>query len=74
MANVKSATVEWDKDIGVFFVRVVYSTGTYTHCYDDDNGVFFYKEHALAEVYADELLTREYDDNISSYDTSPYIS
>ena len=74
MATVKSATVEWDKDIGVFFVRVAYNAGSYTHCYEDDNGVFFYKEHALAELYAEELLTREYDDHISFYDASPYFN
>ena len=74
MATVKSATVEWDKDIGMFFVRVAYSTGTYTHCYEDDNGIFFYKEQVLAELYAEELLTREYDDRISFYDPSPYFN
>ena len=73
MATVKTTTVEWDNDLGVFFVRVAYSSGTYTHCYEDDNGVLFYREHALAEVYAEELLAREYDEILSSYDTNPYI-
>jgi len=74
MATVKSATVEWDKDVGMFFVCVVYSNKAYTNIYEDDNGVFFHKEYAIAAVYAEELLTREYDDHISFYDPSPYFN
>ena len=74
MASVKTTTVEWDNDLGVFFVKVVYSNKAYTHIYEDDNGVFFYKEQAIAEVYAEELLTREYDDRIQFYDASPYFN